>query len=308
LISILVLGSGSATPCLSRNPAGILVKTEQSSYLVDCGEGTQLQLRKFKESIQRINQIFISHLHADHFLGLFGLLSTQGLLGRERALEVYAPKGMKEIIDVQLKMSGTYLCYELRVIEVDTKVSSLIFETNDMEVFSVPLNHKIDCAGFVFKEKVKERKLIPAKITQYSIPIYMRNKIKKGEDLITEKGKVIPNKELTQAPPKSFSFAYLSDTKVLKEVPEVVKEVDMLYHEATFLHELLDRANKTYHSTALQAAEFAAKANVGKLILGHFSARYIDLQPFIDEASPVFSNVKFAIDGKEFSPDVDVLI
>lgn len=308
MISILVLGSGSATPCLSRNPASILVKTEQSSYLVDCGEGTQLQLRKFKESIQRINQIFISHLHADHFLGLFGLLSTQGLLGRERALEVYAPKGMKEIIDVQLRASGTYLCYELKVIEIDTKVSALIFETADMEVFTVPLNHKIECAGFVFKEKQKDRKLISSKITQYSIPVYMRSKIKKGEDLITDKGKVILNSELTEAPPKSYSFAYLSDTKVLKEVPEVVKEVDLLYHEATFLHELLDRANKTYHSTALQAAEFAAKANVGKLVLGHFSARYIDLQPFIDEASPVFANVKFAVDGKEFLPDVDILV
>jgi len=304
LISILILGSGSATPCLSRNPAGILVKAENASYLVDCGEGTQLQLRKFKESIQRINQIFISHLHADHFLGLFGLLSTQGLLGRERSLEVYAPKGMKEIIDVQLKASGTYLCYDLKVIEIDTKVSALIYETKEIEVHTVPLNHKIDCAGFVFKEKKKDRKLIPSKIPLYNIPIYMRNKIKQGEDFVTDKGKVIKNSELTENPPKTYSFAYLSDTKVLKEVPEVVKEVDLLYHEATFLHELLDRANKTYHSTALQAAEFAAKAKVGKLILGHFSARYIDLQPFIDEASPVFANVKFAVDGKEFTAEV----
>lgn len=308
MISILVLGSGSATPCLSRNPAGILVKTEQSSYLVDCGEGTQLQLRRFKESIQRINQIFISHLHADHFLGLFGLISTQGLLGRERELEVYAPKGLKEIIDVQLKASGTYLCYKLKVIEIDTKQVNLIFETNEMEVYTVPLNHKIDCAGFVFKEKKKDRKLIPSKIPQYNIPIYMRNKIKKGGDFETSDGKIISNKELTEDPPKTYSFAYLSDTKVLKDVPSVVCGVDLLYHESTFLHEMLDRANKTYHSTALQAAEFAAKAKVGKLVLGHFSARYTDLQPFVEEAKPVFSNVHFAVDGKEFLPEVDVVI
>lgn len=301
MISILVLGSGSATPCLSRNPAGLLVKAEQSSFLVDCGEGTQLQLRRYKESIQRINQIFISHLHADHFLGLFGLISTQGLLGRERDLEVYAPKGLKEIIDVQLKASNTYLCYKLKVFEIDTNQSKVIFENNELEVFTVPLNHKIDCAGFVFKEKKKDRKLIASKIPQYNIPVYMRSKIKKGEDFETNDGRVIPNAELTEDPPKTYSFAYLSDTKVLKEVPTSVGGVDLLYHEATFLHEMLERANKTHHSTALQAAEFAAKAKVGKLILGHFSARYTDLQPFIDEAKPVFENVYCAVDGKEFS-------
>ena len=308
MISILILGSGSATPCLNRNPAGLLVKSESSSYLVDCGEGTQLQLRRFKESIQRINQIFISHLHADHFLGLFGLLSTQGLLGREKSLEVYAPKGMKEIIDVQLKISKTYLCYDLKVIEIDTKASSMIFESKELQVFTVPLNHKIECCGFVFREKLKDRKLITSKIPEYNIPIYMRNKIKKGEDLELEDGRIIKNEELTEAPSKSYSFAYLSDTKVLKTVPEIVKGVDLLYHEATFLHDMLDRAKSTYHSTALQAAQFAAEAKVNKLVLGHFSARYNDLQPFIDEASPVFSNVFYAVDGKEFLVIDDSLV
>ncbi len=299
-LSILILGSGAATPSVNRNPSGILLKSESSSFLIDCGEGTQLQIRKYKESIQRIDQVFITHLHADHYLGLFGLISTQGLLGRERDLEIFAPKGLKEMIDVQLKITNTYLCFKLIIHEVDCSQSLMIFENKDIQVFSYPLNHKIPCSAYVFKEKIKPRNLIPSKITELKIPVYMRNKIKMGEDFIDDSGKIYANRTLTLDPQKPQSFAYFSDTKVLTKAPDVIQGVDLLYHESTFLHDMQSRAEKTYHSTALQAAEFAVKCEVKKLVLGHFSARYNELTDFVLEASKVFANVEVAKDGKQF--------
>ncbi len=303
MISILILGSGSATPRVDRNPSGVLVNSSNSYFLVDCGEGTQLQLRKYKQSLQRINQIFITHLHADHFLGLFGLISTQGLLGREKPLQIFAPKGMEEIIKVQMKMTKSWLSYPLSFHEVDCSQSGLIWEDKEMEVHNVPLDHKIDCSGYVFKQKKKPRNILPSKIEFYNIPVYARKDIKLGADFVDETGKVIPNEELTVDSEKALSFACLSDTKVLKEAPPILHGVDLLYHEATFLRDMSDRAEVTHHSTAEQAADFAAKCAAKKLILSHFSSRYDELHEFISEAKPIFANVHVAEDGKWFSTE-----
>ncbi|MFM7021361.1 MAG: ribonuclease Z [Flavobacteriales bacterium] len=303
MISILVLGSGSATPRVGRNPSGILVNSSNSFFLVDCGEGTQLQLRTYRQSLQRINQIFISHLHADHFLGLFGLISTQGLLGREKPLEVFAPKGLQEIIQVQMKITKSYLSFPLIFHEVDCSEVALLWEDKEMEVYSVPLDHKIDCSGFVFKQKKKPRNLLASKIEEHKIPVYARRDIKMGADYTDDNGRIIPNEELTVDSPHPLSFAYLSDTKALREVPSVVEGVDLLYHEATFLAELADRAKETYHSTSIQAADFAQRCKAKKLVLGHFSSRYDELHDFISEAKPLFENVDVAEDGKWFSTE-----
>ncbi|MCX6182295.1 MAG: ribonuclease Z [Bacteroidetes bacterium] len=303
MISVLVLGSGSATPRVDRNPSGILVNSANSSFLVDCGEGTQLQLRKYKQSLQRINHIFITHLHADHFLGLFGLISTQGMLGREKPLQIFAPKGMEEIIKVQMKITKSWLTYSLSFHEVDCSKSALIWEDKEMEVYNVPLDHKIACSGYVFKQKKKPRNILPLKIEQHKIPVYARKEIKLGADFVDEKGRVIPNSELTVDSEKALSFAYLSDTKVLNEAPTILNDVDLLYHEATFLNDMADRAEATHHSTAEQAAEFAAKCAAKKLILGHFSSRYDELHEFVSEAKPIFANVHVAEDGKWFSTE-----
>jgi ribonuclease Z len=303
LISILILGSGSATPRVDRNPSGILVNNNNSFFLVDCGEGTQLQMRRYKQSLQRINQIFITHLHADHFLGLFGLISTQGLLGREKPLQIFAPKGLEEIIKVQMKVTKSWLTYPLTFHEVDCSKEALIWEDNEMAVHNIPLDHKIDCSGFIFKQKKKPRNILPSKIEFYKIPVYARKEIKLGADFVDETGKVIPNTELTVDSERVLSFAYLSDTKVLKQVPEILKDVDLLYHEATFLSELSERAELTCHSTAEQAANFAKMCGAKKLILSHFSSRYDELQDFIAEAKPIFANVDVAMDGKWFSTE-----
>ncbi len=303
MISILILGSGSATPKVNRNPAGVLVNSNNSYFLVDCGEGTQLQLRRYKQSLQRIHQIFISHLHADHFLGLFGLLSTQSLLGREKALDVFAPKGLQEIIEVQMKITKTYWGFPLNFHDIDCKKEAVLWQDEEMEVHSIPLNHKIDCVGFSFRQKTKPRNILQSKIEFYKIPVFARRAIKNGADFTDENGRVIPNKELTTAAPRVFSFTYISDTRVLKEVPVAVLGTDLLYHEATFLSDMIERAKATHHCTAQQAAQFAALAEVKKLVLGHFSARYDELDEFIAEAKPYFANVDVAQDGQWFSTE-----
>ncbi len=294
---ITILGCGSAVPTLSRSASSQYVNVLERHLLLDCGEGTQVQLRKFKTKFQKIDHVFISHLHGDHFLGLIGLLSSFHLLGRTRPLHIYAPSSLREIIDVTMKASHTYLNYRWILHELNFYKKEVVFEDKLIQVESFPLKHRIDCCGFLIKEKERELNVLKDKINEFSIPLDQIPAIKKGKDLIRQNGTIIKNKILTREPLPARAYAYCSDTAYSDKVIEAVREVDVLYHEATFTEEKRARAKETFHSTALQAATVASHSKVGKLIVGHYSARYKELDDFEKEISPVFSNYELAYDG-----------
>ena len=296
-----ILGCNSAIPTINRKPTAQLLNVAERFFLIDCGEGTQLQLRKYKIKMQNIHHIFISHLHGDHYFGLIGFISTMHLLGREKELHIYAPSKLKEIIYIQLEASGTELRFPLFFHEFGFYESEHLLESSDLNVFTIPLKHSIPCCGFLFKEKPKKRRIIKDKIDQYHIPVDQLSSIKDGEDYILNDGRVIPNVELTSEPQISRSFAFCSDTAYCESIISQIRGVDMLYHEATYLDELKDRAHKTMHSTAKEAAIIAKKSKVKKLIIGHYSQRYFDLNPLLKEAQSVFKDSFLAIEGEKFS-------
>ncbi|NVJ46355.1 MAG: ribonuclease Z [Cytophagia bacterium] len=302
-IRVKILGSNSATPAHRRHHTSQLVSVEGKYYLIDCGEATQLQLKRYKLRAQRINNIFISHLHGDHYLGLMGLLSSMHLMGRNKSLDLYGPKGLQEIITLQLKYSDTVFNYEVNFHEIDTEKHQLIHEDELVTVHSIPLDHRISCSGFLISEKPKNRRIIREAIPEdFSVRNIIR--LKKGEDVYSEDGKLLfKNEDVTLPPRQTFKYAYCSDTKYNESIIPIIEEADMLYHESTFLEEHMDRASTTYHSTAKEAATIAKKAKVGKLLLGHFSARYKDIEPLQEEAREVFEESYLAIEGEEFILD-----
>jgi ribonuclease Z len=269
-------------------------------FLIDCAEGTQVQLRKSKVKFSKINHIFISHLHGDHFYGLVGLISTFMLLNRESDLHVYGPKGIKEIILLQLRASGSFTGYNLYFHELESKQSEVLFEDDRVVVKTIPLKHRVYTNGFLFQEKNIERKLNIEAVENYNINKLYFNKIKYGGDITLENGQVIPNSELSFDAQPSKSYAFCSDTVYDESIIPIIENVDYLYHESTFLDSEVHLAEKTMHSTAKQAATIALKANVKHLILGHFSTRYGDLSGFQKEAQTIFENILLADDGKEF--------
>ena len=298
---IIVLGSSSATPAYSRNPSAQLLNINDKFYLIDCGEATQNQLNKFKLKSSRIDYIFISHLHGDHYLGLVGLLSTMHLNGRTKEIYIFGPPDLKDIIDLQLKVSETHLRYELIFRATHSEYSELIFENAELSVETIMLNHRIPTTGFIIKEKLRKRKINTEKMEEYDIPLEYIPLLKNGIDYSDKHGNTIPNGDLTFDPPKPKSFANCSDTLYNENFLEQIEGVDFLYHEATFLHELLDRAVETYHTTAKQAGMIAKKANVKKLMIGHFSARYKELEPLLAEAKTEFENTVLAIEGEQYN-------
>ena len=264
---------------------------EERCFLIDCGEGTQVQLRKAKAKFSKINHIFISHLHGDHVFGLPGLISSFRLLGRETPLNVYGPKGIKAMMEAIFKYTETYQGFEVIFHELSSKNSEKIFEDNRVEVYTIPLDHRIYCNGYLFKEKPKERHLNMKEISKYpEIEICDYHNLKRGKDFILKDGYVLKNEALTTEAEPPVSYAFCSDTRYLESIVPIIKNVDLLYHEATFLHDLKEMADYTGHSTALEAATIAKKAQVGKLILGHFSNRYSDLSVMTDEARQIFPN------------------
>ena len=264
---------------------------EERSFLIDCGEGTQVQLRKAKARFSKINNIFISHLHGDHCFGLPGLIASFRLLGREMPLNVYGPKGIKEMMETIFRITETHRGFDVIYHELSGKTSEKIYEDNRVEVYTIPLDHRIYCNGYLFKEKPKERHLNMQEISKYSeIETCDYHNLKLGKDFILSDGYVLKNSVLTNEPTKSVSYAFCSDTRYIENVVPIIENVDILYHESTFLHDLKEMADYTGHTTALEAARIARKANVGKLILGHFSNRYGDLSVFTDEAREVFPN------------------
>lgn len=296
-----ILGCSSATPTSDRYPTAQALQVAGRFFLIDCGEGAQIQVRRYGIKFQRINHIFISHLHGDHYLGLMGFISSLHLLGRTNELHIHAQAELKEIVDIQLKYSSTRLNYPVIWHPLSYDKSERIYEDDLVTVETIILNHRIPCCGFLFREKPHHRKLKKDKLAQYSIPIEWLHRIKQGEDYTMENGVVIPNKEITEDPPAPRAYAYCSDTRYNEALVGQIQGVDLLYHEATFLHDRLERAKETYHSTAKEAGMIARMAGVKKLLIGHYSARYRDLQPHLKEARSEFDNTYLAMEGEKHS-------
>ncbi len=292
-----VLGSSSGVPSSKRNPSAQLVNLHEQYYLIDCGEGTQIQLRKNKIRFSKIKHIFISHLHGDHVLGLFGLLSTYALLGRNTELHIYADARLKDLLDYHQAFFNLNYPYELIFHSIPEQGLNLLFKNTHVEISSFPLKHTVPSFGFLFKESERTRKIIPEYIDLYSIPLQNLQAIKEGADFICDDGKCIPNKELTIAPPPARSYAYCSDTAYFPEICTYIKEVNLLYHESTFSEAQKQLAQKTLHSTAVDAAEIARQSDAKALLLGHFSTRYKDVDVLLKEAQDVFPNTKVVFDN-----------
>ena len=301
-IKLTILGCHSATPRVNAHPTAQYLEINSRSFLIDCGEGTQRQMRKYKVGFSKINHIFISHLHGDHFFGLIGLISTFGILNREKELHIFGPSGIKEVINLQLKHSRSYVKFELIFHELNSKKSELIFEDEKVEIWTIPLHHRIYTNGFFFKEKEKPRKLNITAIKEVQeIDVCDYNNLKAGKDFVLNSDHTISNSILTLDPDPSLSYAFCSDTSYKPDIIDIIKETNLLYHEATFLSDKEDLAKKTRHSTAEQAALIAKKANVKKLIIGHYSSRYSDTSLFKKEAEEIFNNVILAETGKVIS-------
>lgn len=299
-MKLTILGCYAATPRTLTNPTAQILEIKNHMFLIDCGEGTQVQLRKHKIRFSRINHIFISHLHGDHFFGLPGLISTFRLLGRDAEMHIYGPKGVEEAISLLLKLGNSWTNYKLIFHELTSDKSELIFEDEKVTVETLPLDHRVYTNGFLFKEKLSPRTLNIAAVESYGIDKCYFQNIKNGKDIVLDNGRTILNEKLTFDPPKSKSYAFCSDTAYKPDLVSLIKNVDVLYHEATFLDTQADLAPKTKHSTAKQAASIAKQANVGKLILGHYSTRYKSIELFKEEALEVFDKVLLADDGKVF--------
>ncbi len=298
-LKLTILGCHSATPRSFAHPSAQFLEINSRHFLIDCGEGTQTQLRKYKIKFSKIKHIFISHLHGDHFFGLIGLISTFGLLNRQTELHIFAPKGLKEIIILQLKLTNTWIKYPLEFHEITSDKSELIFEDKKVEVYTIPLDHRNYANGFLFKEKLKERNLNIENIKKYpEIEICDYHNLKKGKDFVSSTGKIIKNTILTKDPPLPIQYAYCSDTAYFPEIIPRIKDIDLLYHESTFLEDRVELAETTKHSTAKQAAEIAKQAEVKKLLLGHYSSRYKNENLFLDEAKPIFKNTELSFAGK----------
>jgi ribonuclease Z len=299
-MKLTILGCYAATPRTITNPTSQVLEIKNRLFLIDCGEGTQVQLRKNKIKFSKINHIFISHLHGDHFFGLIGTISTFALLGRTNDLHIYGPKGVKEIITLQLRLSNSWTTYNLFFHELESDKSEVIFEDNRVVVKTIPLKHRVYTNGFLFQEKPGDRKLNVDAVKQYNIHTAYFQKIKNGGNVTLDDGTLIENEKLSFDPIPAMSYAFCSDTVYNEAIIPIIENVDVLYHESTFLESESILAEKTLHSTAKEAATIALKANAKQLVLGHYSTRYDGIDRFKEEAETIFSNVLLADDGRSF--------
>jgi len=295
-----ILGSSSALPTSDRYPTAQVLHVPGRFFLIDCGEGTQIQIRRQKIGFAKIKHIFISHLHGDHFYGLIGLLSTFNLLGLKNDIHIYSPSELKNLIQPQLDHLKADLQFKIIFHPLNFKKPQQIYADKRVEVFSFPLKHSSPTCGFLFKEVQKQPNIQKECILKYNIPVAEIKNIKAGGSFKTPEGEIIPNSELTVPPPKPCSYAFCTDTKFLPEISEIIKDVDLLYHEATFTEKMKDTAKQTMHSTAREAAEIARLANAKKLLIGHFSARYKTVSEFEEETKAVFENSEAVKDGKTY--------
>jgi ribonuclease Z len=292
-----ILGSGAAIPTTDRNPTAHLVEVRNRLLLLDCGEGTQMQLRKSGHKFQKISHIFISHLHGDHYFGLIGLLNTMHLLGRNQAIHLYGIQPLIGLVNLQLELSGTTLAYPLVFHPFETENPSIILDDAEIIVSAIPLNHRVPTCGFLISEKPEKRKILKAFISKVKIPFEFFDRIKDGEDFTDDEGVVHSNRQITEDPPHARSYAYCTDTAYHEPVIPIIKNCDLLYHEATFMDDKADDAHAKFHSTSREAATIALKANVKKLVIGHYSARYKEVESLLAEATQVFPNTILGQDG-----------
>ncbi|HJM16111.1 MAG TPA: ribonuclease Z [Flavobacteriales bacterium] len=292
-----ILGCSSAIPTIDKNPTAQLLNANERFFLIDCAEGTQVQLRKYKIKFQKINRVFISHLHGDHYFGLIGLISSMNLLGRDKELHIYAHQKLKSIIDIQLDVASTELCYPLFFHPITPDIDEVLFEDKKIRISTFPLNHGIDCNGFLFEEKLSPRKLLSEKVKEYNIPIDKLKEIKQGSDFISADGKKIKNTEITKENRIPNSYAFCSDTKYHEELIEKIKDVKLLYHETTFMKDRSVRADETNHSTTIDAANIANLSSAKNLLIGHFSQRYQDEDLLLKEVKSIFNKAMIASEG-----------
>lgn len=294
---VTILGCGSVLPTVRHNGSAQLVNVREKLFLVDCAEGTQLELRRNRVHLGRLFCVFISHLHGDHCFGLMGLISTLGLLGRTAPLHVYGPKDIEKVFTPQLEYFCKGLEFSVLFHPIDTKKQEVIYEDRSLTVCSIPLHHRVDCCGFLFREKQKLSHIRPEAIYRYEIPREQINNIKAGHDFTTAEGETIPNALLTLPAEPPRSYAYISDTLFRPQIVEWLRGTNLLYHEATFSEKDVRLCKRVYHSTARQAATIASEAKVSQLMIGHFSARYEDENILLREACEVFSNTILAKEG-----------
>ncbi len=299
-MKLTILGCYAATPRTFTNPTSQILEIKNRLFLIDCGEGTQVQLRKNKIKFSKINHIFISHLHGDHFFGLIGLVSTFTLLNRTTDLHIHGPKGIKEIIKLQLRLANSWTNYNLHFHELESNESQIVFEDDKVVVKTIPLKHRIYTNGFLFEEKIDKRKLNTDAVQNYEIDKCYFQNIKNGKDITLDNGRIIENAQLTFDPKPPMRYAFCSDTKYNEDIIPIIEGVDVLYHESTFLESEETLAGKTMHSTAKEAATIALKANVKQLVLGHYSTRYENIGLFKEEAENIFPEVLLADDGRTF--------
>ena len=295
-----ILGSSSALPTSERYPSAHVLNAHERLFLIDCGEGTQMQLRKVRIRFAKINHIFISHLHGDHVFGLYGLLSTFSLMGRENPIHLYAPANYDKILRSHLSDFDIKLSFEINFVPLEGNDQLTVLDDKYITVTAFPLKHRVPAFGFLFREKFSDRNIITESIEKYQIPLVRIPAIKKGEDFITADGTIIKNEEITLPPPEPLSYAYCSDTKYFKRLAHFIKDVNVLYHEATFDMTKDDLAKMTGHSTTIDAAKTALDANARSLIIGHFSSRYKDINLLVEEARAIFPQTFAAIDGKTY--------
>lgn len=293
-----ILGCGSALPTTRHFATSQVVNLREKLFMIDCGEGAQMQLRKSRLKFSRLNHIFISHLHGDHCFGLLGLISTFGLLGRTAELHIHSPKGLEELFGPLLGFFCKGLNYKVIFHEFEAKEPIIIYEDRSLTVTTIPLKHRIPCCGFLFAEKPLPNHIIREMVDFYQVPVYELNRIKNGEDFVTSDGEIIPNSRLTRPAEPPRKYAYCSDTIYREKIAEQIAGVDLLFHEATFARSELGRAKETYHTTAEQAARLAMIAKVKRLVIGHFSARYENEDILLNEAVAIFSETMLAKEGQ----------
>jgi ribonuclease Z len=295
--TVTILGSGAAIPTSDRNPTAHLVEVRNQLLLLDCGEGTQVQLRKSGIRIQKISHIFISHLHGDHYFGLIGLLNTLHLLGRTKDLHLHGIQPLKQLIDLQLELSGTILAYNLIFHPFETEKPVLILDDEQFTVSTIPLNHRVPTCGFLITEKPEKRKIRKEFVKKVKVPLQYFDRIKEGENYTDDQGIVYQNHQITDNPPDVKSYAYCTDTAYYEPIIPIIRDCDLLYHEATFMEDKAEDAHAKFHSTAREAATIALKANVKKLVIGHYSARYKEVASLLGEARQVFPETILGEDG-----------
>jgi ribonuclease Z len=295
MIAVVILGNNSAIPAHGRNPTAQVLLTQEENYLIDCGEGTQMQFSRYNIKRSKINHIFISHLHGDHYFGLIGLLTSMGLLGRTLPLYLYAPAALEAIISLQLKVADTVLPYPLHFCPLASE--GIILDDKKITVSCFAVQHRIECWGFLFKEKKNPRKVLGDEARRHEIPASFYSQLQKGSDYTTKEGTIIPNEAVTIATPAPKLYAYCADTIYDENLIDKVKGASLLYHETTYLKDQAERAAARYHSTTEQAATIAHKAGVKKLLIGHFSSKYEVLDDFLTEATAVFENTELALEG-----------